>query len=178
MGNEFCVVRPKKTLTSRTHSNPVTAGTNHGRRVLDRRYATSHVGVRLTPPACSAGRVRIPHRNLSTRLTVSVAFGQHAGPPATSRQVDELLALLQAAGHEDFRDARGPMGFTQRQAAGKFTRDEAERLIARLQAASDEGGLPAELRTHVSKPESLLRGMPAELLAGELQRRGWLVVEP
>ena len=82
--------------------------------------------------------MRIPHRNLSTRLTVSVAFGQHAGPPATSRQVDELLALLQAAGHEDFRDARGPMGFTQRQAAGKFTRDEAERLIARLQAASDE----------------------------------------
>ena len=59
-----------------------------------------------------------------------MAFGQHAGPPATSRQVDELLVLLQAAGHEGFRDARGPMGFTQRQAAGKFTRDEAEGLIA------------------------------------------------
>jgi hypothetical protein len=71
------------------------------------------------------------------------------------------------------------MGFTQRQAAGKFTRDEAEQLIARLQAASDEGaGLPAELRTHVSNAERLLRGTPAELLAGELQRRGWLVVEP
>ena len=69
-----------------------------------------------------------------------MAFGQHAGPPAISRQVDELLALLQAAGHEDFRDARGPMGFTQRQAAGKFTRDEAERLIARLQTASDDAG--------------------------------------
>ena len=108
-----------------------------------------------------------------------MAFGQHAGPPATSRQVNELLALVQAAGHVDFRDARGPMGFTQRQAAGKFTRDEAERLIAGLQAASDEGGgLPAELRTHVSNAESLLRRMPAELLAGELQRRGWLVVEP
>ena len=108
-----------------------------------------------------------------------MAFGQHAGPPATSRQVDELLALLQAAGHEDFRDARGPMGFTQRQAGGRFTRDEAEQLIARLQAASDErGGPPAELRTHVSNAERLLRGMPAELLAGELQRRGWLVVEP
>jgi hypothetical protein len=108
-----------------------------------------------------------------------MAFGQHAGPPATSRQLDELLALLQAAGHEDFRDARGPMGFTQRQAAGKFTRDEAEQLIARLEAASDEGGgLPAEVRTHVSNAERLLRRMPAEMLAGELQRRGWLVVEP
>jgi hypothetical protein len=108
-----------------------------------------------------------------------MAFGQHAGPPATSRQVGELLALLQAAGHEDFRDARGPMGFTQRQAAGRFTRDDAEQLIARLQAASDEeGGPPAELRTRVSNAESLLRRIPAELLAGELQRRGWLVVEP
>jgi hypothetical protein len=35
--------------------------------------------------------------------------------------VQELLTLLQDAGHTDFRDARGPMGFTQRQAAGKFT---------------------------------------------------------
>jgi len=108
-----------------------------------------------------------------------MAFGQHAGPPASSRQVSELLALLRAAGHEDFRDARGPMGFTQRQAAGKFTRDEAEQLIARLQAALDEGsGPPVELRTHVSNAEPLLRGVPAEQLAGELQRRGWLVVEP
>ena len=108
-----------------------------------------------------------------------MAFGQPAGPPATSRQVDELLSLLQAAGHEDFRDARGPMRFTQRQAAGRFTRDEAERLIARLQAAvDDEGGVPAEPRTPMSHAESLIRGMPADLLAGELQRRGWLVVEP
>ncbi len=71
------------------------------------------------------------------------------------------------------------MRFTQRQAAGKFTRDEAERLIARLQAAADDaGGLPTELSTHVTNAESLLRKMPAELIAGELQRRGWLVVEP
>ena len=71
------------------------------------------------------------------------------------------------------------MGFTQRQAGGKFTRDEAEQLITRLQEASDEdGGPPAELRMHVSGAEALLRRMPAEQLAGELQRRGWLVVEP
>ena len=57
-----------------------------------------------------------------TRLTGAMPFGQHPGPPATSRQINELLELLHAAGHEDFRDARGPMGFTQRQAAGKFTR--------------------------------------------------------
>jgi len=108
-----------------------------------------------------------------------MAFGQHTGPPATSRQVDELRSLLQAAGHTDFRDARGPMGFTQRQAAGKFTRDEAEQLIARLQAAADEEGvLPEEPRTYVSNAQPLLRRIPAEQLAGELQRRGWLVVEP
>ena len=87
-----------------------------------------------------------------------MAFGQHAGPPATSRQVDQLLALLQAAGHEDFRDARGPMGFTQRQAGGRFTRDEAEQLISRLQEESDEGGGPkAELPTPLSNAEVLLQ---------------------
>ena len=60
-----------------------------------------------------------------------MAFGQQQGPPATGRQVQELLALLQEAGHSDFRDARGPMGFTQRQAGGKFTRAEADALLER-----------------------------------------------
>ena len=123
--------------------------------------------------------MRIPHRRLGTRLTVAWPSVSTPVGEASSRQVGELLALLQAAGHEDFRDARGPMGFTQRQAAGKFTRDEAEQLIVRLQAAADEGcGAAAELGTHVSNAEALLRRMPADLLAGELQRRGWLVVEP
>jgi hypothetical protein len=108
-----------------------------------------------------------------------MAFGQHTGPPATSRQVEELMELLHAAGHESFRDARGPMRFTQRQAAGKFTRAEAEELIARLQAASDEvSGPPTAPGLRLSNSERLLRRIPAEQLAGELQRRGWLVVEP
>ena len=50
----------------------------------------------------------------------------------------ELTELLHAAGHADFRDARGPMGFTQRQANGKFTRDEADEFIAALQEAAHE----------------------------------------
>ena len=61
-----------------------------------------------------------------------MAFGQSSGPPATARQIRELLDLLEAAGHTDFRDARGPLGFTQRQAGGKFTRDEADAFIAQL----------------------------------------------
>lgn len=108
-----------------------------------------------------------------------MAFGQHTGPPATRRQVDELLELLHAAGHESFRDARGPMRFTQRQAAGKFTRAEADELINRLQAAADDVALPpTEPSPRLSNDEQLLRRLPAEQLAGELQRRGWLVVEP
>ena len=120
-----------------------------------------------------------------------MAFGQQSGPPASSKQVQELLALLHDAGHDDFRDARGPMGFTQRQAAGKFTRDEADELVARLQAAgadSDDsagadGGAgsvaasrPAPART--SATEKALRKASSAQLAAELQSRGWVVMEP
>ena len=61
-----------------------------------------------------------------------MAFGQQSGPPATHRQLQELTELLHEAGHVDFRDARGPLGLTQRQAGGKFTRDEADELIEQL----------------------------------------------
>src|SRR5258706_11635918 len=74
-----------------------------------------------------------------------MAFGQQAGPPATASQVRELLALLVAAGHSDFRDARGPMGFNQRQAGGKFTRDEADALIAQLAEGDAPGEPPAPI---------------------------------
>jgi hypothetical protein len=113
-----------------------------------------------------------------------MAFGQTAGPPASPRQVKQLLELLQHAGHTDFRDARGPMGFTQRQAGGKFTRDEAEALIERLQeaepAASDDAVAapttpPAPRQT---ASQRALARIPTAQLAAELQRRGWIVVEP
>src|SRR5687767_15196202 len=109
-----------------------------------------------------------------------MAFGQQSGPPATAKQVNELLDLLQQAGHSDFRDARGPMGFTQRQAAGKFTRDEASAFIAQLQEteSSGEPAAPRPPAPRVSASEQLLRRMPAEQLAAELQRRGWVVVQP
>src|SRR5215203_3798518 len=102
-----------------------------------------------------------------------MAFGQQSGPPATARQVQELLSLLQDAGHVDFRDARGPMGFTQRQAAGKFTRTEAEAFIAQLQ-----GTAPAEPATRLSAAERSAQQLSTEVLAAELQRRGWIVLEP
>jgi hypothetical protein len=107
-----------------------------------------------------------------------MAFGQQSGPPASSEQVRELLALLNDAGHTDFRDARGPM-FTQRQAAGKFTRDEAAAFIARLQGNELEGSpLAVVPAPKLSAQEQLLRHLPAEQLAAELRRRGWTVTEP
>ncbi len=110
-----------------------------------------------------------------------MAFGQPAGPPATARQVQELLALLQGAGYSDFRDARGPMGFTQRQGAGKFTRDEAAELIERLQDAgtsAGDGPSPPAPAARTSAQARALGRIPAEELAAELQRRGWIVIEP
>jgi hypothetical protein len=108
-----------------------------------------------------------------------MAFGQPAGPPATARQVSTLLALLQEHGHLDFRDARGPMGFTQRQAGGKFTRTEAEAFIEQLEDnTAERADAPAPPVERLSAAERSLRQVPAELLAAELQRRGWIVCEP
>ncbi len=109
-----------------------------------------------------------------------MAFGQQAGPPASSRQVQELLTLLQNAGHAGFRDARGPMGFTQRQGGGKFTRDEAEALIVRLQEEELDGPPPVASapQTRLSAAEQAMRAAPAGQLAAELRRRGWTVTEP
>jgi len=127
-----------------------------------------------------------------------MAFGQQSGPPATGRQVQELLQLLHDAGHVDFRDARGPMGFTQRQAGGKFTREEAESFIGRLQ---DEAVETESLRTEppprregpgaarpvvedrppARRPATTgrsLTAIPDQQLAAELRRRGWTVSQP
>jgi hypothetical protein len=95
----------------------------------------------------------------------------------------ELIALLQAAGHSDFRDARGPMGFTQRQANGKFTRDEADEFIAALHEAaegeSDPPPVPARPRpTQRARTGAPLEKYSDQQLAAELQRRGWVVMEP
>jgi hypothetical protein len=109
-----------------------------------------------------------------------MAFGQQSGPPASRREVQQLLTLLQEAGHTDFRDARGPMGFTQRQAAGKFTRDEAAAFIAQLEEAESSGDpvAPPLPKPRVPAADRALRQMPSEHLAAELQRRGWVVVQP
>ena len=67
-----------------------------------------------------------------------MAFGQQSGPPASSKQVEELLALFESAGYSSFREARHIYGLSQRQAGGKFTRSEADELIARLAAGDGE----------------------------------------
>lgn len=121
-----------------------------------------------------------------------MAFGQQTGPPATSRQMKDLLRLVMDAGHIDLRDARGPLGLTQRQAGGKFTRDEADALIGLLEDAADAGGgtedappPPPEAGRRISREERRaaeaalgLRDVADEVLAGELQRRGWAVIKP
>jgi hypothetical protein len=117
-----------------------------------------------------------------------MAFGQQQGRPASAKQVQYLLALLQAAGHEGFRDARGPMGFTQRQAGGKFTVDEASSFIDQLTSATELAddvppapapppsaapALPAPPKTVRS-----IRDIPDDRLVAELERRGWTVTPP
>ena len=71
------------------------------------------------------------------------------------------------------------MGFTQRQAGGRFTRDEADELIQRLQDSESDPANPMEVQGwRRTAQEQLLGQMPAEQLAVELRRRGWMVIEP
>ncbi|MDY7106800.1 MAG: hypothetical protein S0880_36960 [Actinomycetota bacterium] len=110
-----------------------------------------------------------------------MTFGRQPGPPASHREVERLLDLLHDAGHADFRDARGSMGFTQRQAAGKFTRDEAAAFIVQLEAEAEAGEGHAEPRPapeRLTATDRALRTIPTEALAAELQRRGWVAIEP
>ncbi|MDG1367766.1 MAG: hypothetical protein P8P85_11970 [Acidimicrobiales bacterium] len=121
-----------------------------------------------------------------------MAFGQSAGPAATGRQVKELLELLGNLGHADFRDARGPMGFNQRQAGGRFTADEAAELIDQLQAAEHaaaqgEPVAPAEEEpdpepqkpvSELTDHEKAIRTAPTKWLVLEVRRRGWTVTKP
>jgi hypothetical protein len=123
-----------------------------------------------------------------------MSFGQSA-PSASPKQIAYLLSLVKQAGHDGFRDGRGPLGLTQRQAAGKFSKSEASTLIDLLlngeTSDGDDGGgggangasaisgerISATERLALDRAD-LLRGMPAELLAGELERRGWAVSAP
>ena len=112
-----------------------------------------------------------------------MAFGESRGYPASHRQVQQLTELSHSAGHTDFRDARGPLGLTQRQAAGKFTRDEADELIAELEGQLQDEDQPVEATPRRATPRqskysTTLSKLPTELLAAELQRRGWVVMEP
>jgi hypothetical protein len=87
-----------------------------------------------------------------------------------------LLGLLHDAGYTDFRDARGAMGFTQRQAAGRFTSTEAEAFIDRLHNTEVDPSAAVPAREAEGLPaQRPLRAVPAEQLAAELRRRGWTV---
>jgi hypothetical protein len=140
-----------------------------------------------------------------------MAFGQPTGPPASAREIARLAGLMEAAGYSSFKEARHPKGLTQRQAAGKFTRDEAAELILRLEAEAEaeaeaesgmEGAEPdeaAEQGPTVTKAAAVSRsgspaparigrrdrdhkmvvaGLPDEIMAAELELRGWTCIPP
>ncbi|HVB05779.1 MAG TPA: hypothetical protein VNF07_05990 [Acidimicrobiales bacterium] len=108
-----------------------------------------------------------------------MAFGQQSGPPAPPRVVAELLERVQEAGYADFREARHPLGLNQRQAAGRFTRDEASALLEQLQALEDDApptAAPPPRRG--SAAQELLAMVSDKQLAAELERRGWTLIAP
>lgn len=117
-----------------------------------------------------------------------MAFGQAAGPPAAARRVAELAALLDARGYASFREARHPFGLTQRQAGGKFTNDEVDELIARLEADPEVDPQAPVARTappsadrdarRRARQEEVVVGIDADILATELVNRGWCCIPP
>ncbi|CAB4685124.1 MAG: hypothetical protein F2659_02220 [Actinobacteria bacterium] len=120
-----------------------------------------------------------------------MSFGQTSGPPASAKQIALLLSLLNNDGF-DFATARHRYGLNQRQARGKFTGPEASELIDRLtrEAEDAEAGSegvaprfddPAAIKAQQridTQRDALLRGIPAEVLANELERRGWAIIPP
>lgn len=112
-----------------------------------------------------------------------MTFGKPTGPPASAQQMRRLEDLIRTAGHADFRDARGPLGLTQRQAAGRFTREEADSFIELLESQVEGAESPSRVeslqdRPRMTESERRARALPDSVLAAELQRRGWIVVEP
>lgn len=115
-----------------------------------------------------------------------MAFGQQSGPPASAKQVAYLASLLKDAGHDSFRDARYPLGLTQRQAGGKFTKNEASELIDSL--LSGDAALSVDERAERDvdrvarevdeERASIVGGLPADVLVAELERRGWSCIAP
>ncbi len=65
-----------------------------------------------------------------------MSLGQSNGPSASAKQLEYLEALLGKAGYASFREARHPLGLTQRQAGGKFSTFEASALIEQLLSSS------------------------------------------
>ncbi len=116
-----------------------------------------------------------------------MTFGQQSGPPASTKQIAYLLSLIEAEGY-DFATGRHHYGLNQRQAKGKFSVSEASEMIDMLVERADTGpdDLPAIVDPVAKKAQekidtqraTLLRGIPAEILADELERRGWAVIPP
>jgi hypothetical protein len=129
-----------------------------------------------------------------------MSFGQPSGPPATASQLRQLTALLDDAGHTSFRDARGPLGLTQRQGGGRFTQDEAAALISRLEAEAEDQAAPDDVPaegpdalparvvvrtgpavasgTRAERLARQLEQVPEQMLVDELRRRGWALIPP
>jgi hypothetical protein len=141
-----------------------------------------------------------------------MALKKSDGPPASAKQLQYLVKLLQQEGFTGFRDARRAYSLTQRQASGRFTVGDASALIDRLVSKSpgenrasstsnptdvsgpgDHAERPVDARTMqvfgrrraTTDPDELtgpfadlIRGVPATVLAEELQRRGWAVEPP
>jgi hypothetical protein len=96
-----------------------------------------------------------------------MAFGQSSGPPATNKDLTRLAELLEAAGYQSFKEARHPLGLNQRQAAGRFTRDEAAELIERLEGEAelaslldDDGGRDGGETAEAEGPSTGRRASP------------------
>ena len=74
-----------------------------------------------------------------------MAFGQSSGPQASAKQMQYLESLLGKAGFATFREARHPLGLSQRQAGGKFSTGEASALIEQLLASPSAAAQGADV---------------------------------
>ena len=161
-----------------TPTNPTTA---RGRSIWNMALTMRSAGCGRHGPGMGFRMRTIPEHVCDARQTRPMAFGQQAGPPATHRQLQELLGLLQETGYEGFREparpARPHPAPGRREVHPRRGR-HADRPAPGRPPSRAATWHPPHHRRSCRPPSRSCGRCPPSCSPPSCQRRGWAVMEP